>query len=647
MEHRVTLNTLVNLEVEGKVIPTELIVLPEEKGNRILLGTYFLQSAGIVLGVLKGKWHFCEKPQIQYSFCNLTSNYESCSVADSKEKIAEMSNSIQVPKTTSIINLRSDEEPPYRMNPSKKELDTLLADGIIEECESPYASPFVLVPKPNEEHVIEYASGLLIPAEHNYSTTEREVLAVVWALEKVRGYVEKQEIIIASDHQPLKWLMSIKSPSGLLARWALQIQYFTPNIEYIPSKSNGLADMLSRPTNLNEDVPFEVFSISADIPVRRPRCIREEQLKDEELKMIIDCIMYRYLPEVETEEAQLVVPVQERGRVLQEYHDVSTAGHYGTEGTYNNVACRYNFPGMRKYIEEYVENCPDCNLYKPSNQNPTGLLRTPVYAQRFETLAIDLFGPLPGTSSGKKWIFLLEDTSTKWLELFALEETISGNCAKTLVEEVFLRYGLPRRLQDFIPVYRPQSNPSERKNRDLKPRLAILVRNEHDTCDEKLTMIRFALNTAKCEITNHTADYLQFGREFRTTDDVTHDIRALIDNDNFVAEITPYLKRFARLTAKIEDHVEEKQDKRKVYYDRRHEKFFTMVTDRSPPTYDIADPAKPDEVLGIYHISALRAYELPVARDSGIVAPLRRRGRPKTFRADSSPRRRASHRGSL
>ncbi|GBN51592.1 hypothetical protein AVEN_4713-1 [Araneus ventricosus] len=83
-------------------------------------------------------------------------------------------------------------------------------------------------------------------------------------------------------------------------------------------------------------------------------------------------------------------PFQERERVLQQYHDVPTAGHYGAEGTYNKVASRYYFPGMRKYIAEYVKNCPDCNRYKPSNQKPTGLLRTPVYAQRCETLAVDL-----------------------------------------------------------------------------------------------------------------------------------------------------------------------------------------------------------------------------------------------------------------
>ncbi|GBL79856.1 Transposon Tf2-6 polyprotein [Araneus ventricosus] len=889
----------VSIDIEGRTVPIEILALPKAKGNRTLLGTDFLEKSGIVLDLKNKSWYFSDKPHHKICFkedldvnslesagsiiansCQLREDEGTTLTPEQREKMSyllEKFDSIfkpggdPTPHAEHHINTGNSPPvagPPYRMNPAqrellKKELDSLLADGIIEECESPYASPVVLVPKPNgsmrlcvdfrklnattiadtyplpriddllteakstaymstldlksgyhqikvheadqdktaficlfgtykylrmpfglrnapatfqrlidkfraglkndfalsylddiiilsetfdqhindlqivferlalfklhanrekwhfacdrvkylghwitangievdqekvsaiqkipvptnvkeaqsflqtcswfrsyvpnfaniarplsnltkknvqwswgpeqqeafetlrkglitppvlkqpdvltlgepfrirtdassyalgavltqgegpEEHVIEYASRLLIPAERNYSTTEREALAVVWALEKFRGYVESQEIIIASDHQPLKWLMSIKSPSGRLARWALQIQSFNPKIEYTPGKANVLADMLSRPTNLNEDVPCDIFAVSADSPVRKSKDIRQEQLKDEELKKIIDCfensskdenfanwtsrgylmnqgILYRYSPEVETEEAQLVVPFQERERVLQQYHDVPTAGHYGAEGTYNKVASRYYFPGMRKYIAEYVKNCPDCNRYKPSNQKPTGLLRTPVYAQRFETLAIDLFGPLPETSSGKKWIFLVEDTSTKWVELFSLKEATSVNCAKTLVEEVFLRYKLPRRLisdngpqfisavmqqtcnflgikQDLIPVYHPQANPSERKNGDLKPRPAILVRDEHDSWEEKLPMIRFALNTAKCETTNHTAAFLQFGRELRTTDDVTHDLRALIDNDNFVDEITPYLKRF-------------------------------------------------------------------------------------------------------
>ncbi|GBM07666.1 Retrovirus-related Pol polyprotein from transposon 412 [Araneus ventricosus] len=261
-------------------------------------------------------------------------------------------------------------------------------------------------------------------------------------------------------------------------------------------------------------------------------------------------ILYRYSPDTESEEAQLVVPCHERERVLQQYHDSPTAGHSGSEGTYFKIASRYYFPGMRKFIAEYVKNCAECNRYKPNNQKPAGLLKTPIYAQRFETLAIDLFGLLPETPTGKKWIFLIEDTSTKWVELFVLEDATAQNCAKFLIEEVFLRYGLPRRLisdngtqfvsavmqqtcnflgikQELIPVYYPQANPSERKNRDLKPKLAISVGDAHDTWDEKLAMIRFAMNTSKCDTTGHTAAYLQFGRELRTTDDVNHDLRKM------------------------------------------------------------------------------------------------------------------------
>ncbi|GFV43679.1 integrase catalytic domain-containing protein [Trichonephila clavipes] len=62
-----------------------------------------------------------------------------------------------------------------------------------------------------------------------------------------------------------------------------------------------------------------------------------------------------------------------------------------------------------------------------------------------------------------------------------------------------------------IPVYHPQVNPVERKNRDLKPRLEILVQDKHDCSLEKLPIIRFALNTAKCETAGQTAAFLNFG----------------------------------------------------------------------------------------------------------------------------------------
>ncbi|GFW73101.1 retrovirus-related Pol polyprotein from transposon 297 [Trichonephila clavipes] len=91
---------------------------------------------------------------------------------------------------------------------------------IIRTDASNYALGAVLLQgeSPTDEQPVEYASRLLSSAEKNYSTTEREALAVVWALNKFRGYIEGAEITVASDHQPLKWLMNLTSPTGRLAR---------------------------------------------------------------------------------------------------------------------------------------------------------------------------------------------------------------------------------------------------------------------------------------------------------------------------------------------------------------------------------------------------------------------------------------------
>ncbi|GFV24337.1 retrovirus-related Pol polyprotein from transposon 412 [Trichonephila clavipes] len=168
------------------------------------------------------------------------------------------------------------------------------ADGtkpyIIRTDASNYALGAVLLQgEGSDEHPIEYASRLLTPAERNYSTTEREALAVVWALKKFRGYIEGTEITVASDHQPLKWLLNLKSPTGRLARWALEIQSFRLKVQYISGKANVVADMLSRPVTQEEEPFCEENNITiADMPTRSCKDMREAQLKDDNLKKIID-----------------------------------------------------------------------------------------------------------------------------------------------------------------------------------------------------------------------------------------------------------------------------------------------------------------------------------------------------------------------
>jgi hypothetical protein len=142
-----------------------------------------------------------------------------------------------------------------------------------------------------DERPVEYASRLLTPAEKNYTTTEREALAIVFGVQKFRGYLEGARVIVASDHQPLKWLMSLRSPSGRLARWALLLQSFDLRVDYIPGRRNVVADMLSRPpiADLDASSKLEACFASINIPTVSATELRNEQSKDETLKKIVLC----------------------------------------------------------------------------------------------------------------------------------------------------------------------------------------------------------------------------------------------------------------------------------------------------------------------------------------------------------------------
>lgn len=90
------------------------------------------------------------------------------------------------------------------------------------------------------------ASRLLNPVELNYYITEREAPAVVLAVNKFGDYIERTPITVPTNHQALKWLMSLKSPTSKLARRALQLQAYDLTIKFINGKTSVVADALSR-----------------------------------------------------------------------------------------------------------------------------------------------------------------------------------------------------------------------------------------------------------------------------------------------------------------------------------------------------------------------------------------------------------------
>ena len=94
---------------------------------------------------------------------------------------------------------------------------------------------------------IDYARTL-DKAERNYFTTEKELLAIVWACEQYRPYLYGKKFTIVTDHKPLTWVFSVKDPSSRFLRWRLKLEEYNYQVIYKPGVRNNNADALRRIT---------------------------------------------------------------------------------------------------------------------------------------------------------------------------------------------------------------------------------------------------------------------------------------------------------------------------------------------------------------------------------------------------------------
>ncbi|GFV80509.1 hypothetical protein TNCV_2150431 [Trichonephila clavipes] len=327
----------------------------------------------------------------------------------------------------------------------------------------------------NVEKVIAYASRTLTKAEKNYSTTERECLAIVWATNKFRPYIFGKHFTVVTDHHSLCWLMNLKDPSGRLARWALRLQEHDFDVKYKTGKKHSDADALSRnPVEEETETPDKFLAVTTNGKL--------------------------WLP---------VIPKHLRADILRHFHDAPTAGHLGFAKTYDRIRKRFYWPGMYRNVVRYVMHCRECQRRKSVPQRPPGrLVPIPPAIAPFHRIGIDLLGRFPKSAHGNKWIIVCTDYSTRYAITKALPTAEVDEIAKFLLEEIVLRHGAPRVIitdrgavfrsrlvsslvdlcnidHRFTTAYHPQTNGlTERFNKTLADMLSMYVDVEQKNWDE-------------------------------------------------------------------------------------------------------------------------------------------------------------------
>jgi len=245
---------------------------------------------------------------------------------------------------------------------------------------------------------IAFASRSLNKAEKNYSTTDKELLAIVWGVQYFRPYFYGTKFTVVTDHKPLTWIMSVKDPGSMLLRWRIKLEDYDYEIVF----KKGVF-------NTNADAQIRVSSLVADKGVTEEK---RQQITDDET----------------------------RANILYEYHDSPMGGHRGMNKTFREIRKKYEWPSMKRDIEHYVRKCKSCHINKTRHRAPMEITTTA--RKPFEKCAMDIVGPTTVTNKGNRYILTFRDDLTKFVVAEPIPMQDAETVAREIVRNTVLKFGI-------------------------------------------------------------------------------------------------------------------------------------------------------------------------------------------------------------
>ena len=313
---------------------------------------------------------------------------------------------------------------------------------------------------------IYYASRTFNEAQENYSTTEKEMLAVVFACEKFRQYILGSHVIIHTDHAAIKYLMSKKEAKPRLIRWVLLLQEFDLEIKDKKRCDNVIADHLSRVERstaeeekiiLTENFPDEqLLKVSFQLPwyadiVNYLACgvIPSEFSYQQKRKLRTDSRYYIWDdPLLFKRGADMIirrcVSENEQNKIMSECHASPYGGHFSGERTAHKILqSGFYWPTIFRDCAEWVKLCDRCQKIGNISSINEMPLRGIMVMQLFDLWGIDFMGPFP-PSFGNLYILLAVDYVSKWVEAVTCPRNDANSVVSFLQKNILSRFGTPR-----------------------------------------------------------------------------------------------------------------------------------------------------------------------------------------------------------
>ena len=310
---------------------------------------------------------------------------------------------------------------------------------------------------------IAFASRALTDVETRYAQIEKEMLAVVFGLERFHPYTYGRSVNVDSDHKPLESIVkkSLLNAPRRLQRMLLRLQQYDYTIRYKPGSSMYIADTLSR-AYVNEtdtscfERDLEVVNMVGYLPITEPRLndIQSHTSKDEALQVLKDTVLrgwphrredtpplarpyFDIRDELSIQDGILfrgeraIIPKTLRADMMQRIH----SSHIGIGGCLRRAKEYLYWPGMHADITQNIQNCETCQMYESKQQKET-MIPHEVPDRPWAKVGTDLC-----SFDGNDYLVTVDYFSNFW-EIDFLENTKPTTVIRKL-RALFARYGIP------------------------------------------------------------------------------------------------------------------------------------------------------------------------------------------------------------
>ena len=488
----------------------------------------------------------------------------------------------------------------------------------------------------HQDKVIAYASHVLTKAERKWSTYDRELWAIVWAVRHFRHYLYKQPFVIVTDHKPLLGLRKIpidNDRTGRRARWALELDPFEWTVIHKNGHCHLNADAMSRrpadtrPTSQSALSPAPTspppddrhsHPMSPSCPVSSvhhysssnsdPKPVSSHQtnqhssgpalqcatpvvastfvlqLPEEDLQkeqqhdpILSEAISWKtrgqkppywrmkkrtaaekalwqeyhrltfhngllcrnvFNPSTKSVLHQVVVPHALKDTVLQLLHGNPVTGHLSADKVLKRAQQLCYWPFMSRDIKMWCKQCTPCDARRSPTPHQRAPMKTIVATEPFQKVAADIL-ELPITSHGNRYVLVVQDYFSKYVNLYAIPDQRSTTVAKCLFENYICEHGIPEMLHtdqgrqfesdlvkhlcELLGIQKTRTSPYhpqcdgmiERFNRTLIDQLAKSLLQQPGEWDDCLNQVALAYNTSPHSTTGFTPFFLTHGHEAR------------------------------------------------------------------------------------------------------------------------------------